>query len=243
MSRNRRIGTSATGLASFAETHGWTELRDWMNRGYAEIVARDHQYSEWLGVRESIKVTSVKPSGTVSLIAGVTPGVHWPVAGERYFRRVRYSKIDPIVNVLREAGYHVEDSVTDPESDVVVTFPTTGPTVRSEREVSVWEKVQLAALMQEWWADNMVSATFTFAPEEEQEIAAILRAMDGKMKSMSFLPMGEELGEGSYPQLPYEKVSEDQFDDLHTKITELDMESLYATDREADGERYCSNDS
>lgn len=242
MSRNRRIGTSATGLAMFAERNGWTMLREWMDQGYEEIVSRDRQYSEWLGVRESIKTTSVKPSGTVSLLAGVTPGVHWPVAGERYFRRVRYSKIDPIVEILQSAGYHIEPSEADPSADVVVTFPTTGPAVRSEREVSVWEKVNLAALMQKHWADNMVSATFTFTPEEEREIAAILRAMDGQMKSMSFLPMGEEMSAGAYPQMPYEKVSDDEFENLLANIKPLDMDALYSMEREAEGEKYCSND-
>ncbi len=242
MKRNHRIGTSVTGLTMFAEKHGWTTLREWLDDGYAEIQRRDQQYSEWLGVRESVKTTSVKPSGTVSLLAGVTPGVHWPVAGEQYFRRVRYSKIDPIVPLLEAAGYHVEASVADPEADVVVTFPTTGPKVRSEREVSVWEKVNLAGLLQRYWADNMVSATFTFAPHEEQEVGAILRAMDGQLKSMSFLPMGEELSAGAYEQMPYEKVSDDEFSQLLGKVTEMDMNALYASGREADGERFCSND-
>lgn len=239
MSRNRRIGASGTGLAMFAERNGWTMLRNWMDQGYEEVTSRDRQYSEWLGVRESIKTTSIKPSGTVSLLAGVTPGVHWPVAGERYFRRVRYSIMDPIVPVLQEAGYHVEPSEADPEADVVVTFPTIGPPVRSEREVSVWEKVNLAALAQKHWADNMVSATFTFTPDEEKEIPAILRAMDGQMKSMSFLPMGEA---PAYPQMPYEKVPDEDFDALLSGIKPLDMEALYATDREADGEKFCNND-
>ena len=242
MSRNRRIGNSATGLAMFAEDKGWAELRDWADKGYAEVGRRDRQYSEWLGVRESIKTTSVKPSGTVSLLAGVTPGVHWPVAGERYFRRVRYSKIDPVVAVLKDAGYHVEPSAADPDADVVATFPTTGPKVRSEREVSVWEKVQLAALMQKYWADNMVSATFTFSPEEEQEIGPILRAMDGQMKSMSFLPMGPEASAGAYPQMPYEKVPDSVFDAALAQVTRVDMDVLYASSREADGERFCAND-
>lgn len=242
MKRNHRIGTSVTGLTMFAEEHGWTTLRQWLDDGYAEIQRRDRQYSEWLGVRESVKTTSVKPSGTVSLLAGVTPGVHWPVAGEQYFRRVRYSKIDPIIPVLEAAGYHVEASVADPDADVVVTFPTTGPKVRSEREVSVWEKVNLAGLLQKYWADNMVSATFTFAPHEEREVGSILRAMDGQLKSMSFLPMGEELSAGAYPQMPYQKVTDEEFSTLQSNVVRLDMDSLYSSNREAEGERFCSND-
>ena len=125
---------------------------------------------------------------------------------------------------------------------VVVTFPTTGPKVRSEREVSVWEKVNLAAMMQRFWADNMVSATFTFAPSEKKEIGPILKAMDGQMKSMSFLPMGDEADTAIYQQMPYEKVPDDEFDELESKVTRVDMAALYASGREADGEKFCNTD-
>lgn len=242
MSRNRRIGTSMTGLAQFAERHGWPTLREWSDAGYNEISSRDRQYSEWLGVRESIKTTSIKPSGTVSLLAGVTPGVHWPVEGGQYLRTVRYSKIDPVVDVLRDAGYKVEPSVADPDTDVVVTFPTIGPDIRGEREVSVWEKVQLAALMQRWWADNMVSATFTFRPDERDQVGSVLRAMDGQMKSMSFLPLGEELEPGAYPQMPYERTDDEDFSERLNNVSRIDTDALYAMHREAEGEKFCSND-
>lgn len=242
MTRNRRIGTSMSGTATFAEERGWAELRKWCEAGYKEITDRDNQYSEWLGVRSSIKISTSKPAGTTSLLPGVTPGVHWPVASGQYFRRVRYSKNDSLVPVLRSAGYHVEPSVSDPEADVVVTFPTVGPEIRSERDVSVWEKVQLAALIQRYWSDNMVSATFSFKPEEEQEIESILRAMDGQMKVMSFLPLGEELSGGAFPQMPYEKVSDEEFSELLANIKPLDFDAIYASGREADGEKFCTTD-
>lgn len=242
MSRNHRVGTSMSGLAMFVEERGWGELREWCDAGYAELKRRDHQFSEWLGVRESIKISTVKPSGTVSLVSGVTPGVHWPVAGSKYFRRVRYRKDDVIVPVLQKAGYHIEPSASDPDVDVVATFPTTGPEVRGERDVSVWEKVSLAALMQRHWSDNMVSATFSFQPHEVSEVGPTIRSFAGQMKSMSFLPMGEELSTGVYPQMPYQKVSDEEFNSLQGKIKPLDMDSLYASNREAEGERFCSTD-
>jgi ribonucleoside-triphosphate reductase len=250
MQRNRRIGCSVTGQAMFAERHGWTTLRQWLDDGYEEVIRRDRQYSEWLGVRESIKTTSVKPSGTVSLLAGVTPGVHWPVASERYIRTMRFSKGDPVVPVFEAAGYTVEPSYSDPEADVVVSFPTIGPAVRDQRHVTVWEKVALAATAQAHWADNMVSATFSFQPHEEEQIAAVLRAFDGQLKTMSFLPLGpevepqnsDEAEEPRYRQLPYQVVSEEVFDEMLARVKPLDMDALYAQARAADGERGCSND-
>lgn len=242
MTRNRRIGCSVTGIAMFAERHGWADLRDWLDRGYAEVTSRDEQYSEWLGVRESIKTTSVKPSGTVSLLAGVTPGVHWPVSARDYVRTVRYSVSDPILGVLRSHGYHVEPSVSDPVADAVATFAVTGPEIRSEREVTVWEKVALAATLQEYWADNMVSATFTFQPHEVGQIAPILQSFDGQLKSMSFLPLGEEAEPGAYPQMPYQAVTEEEFAQVRSTAKHIDVESLYATGIDAVGDKYCDTD-
>ncbi|MFN9903219.1 MAG: hypothetical protein ACK55Z_31500, partial [bacterium] len=63
MQRNRRIGTSMSGVADFADNNGLPTLRDWMDQGYGVIREYDNIYSEWLGIRESIKMTTVKPSG------------------------------------------------------------------------------------------------------------------------------------------------------------------------------------
>lgn len=239
MQRNRRIGTSVSGSAQFAERYGWTELRTWLNDGYNAIQHRDNRYSEWLGVRESIKTTSVKPSGTVSLLAGVTPGVHWPVA-DTYIRRMRLSPGDPLVTVLTQAGYKVEPDVMDPINTVCVELPTRGPAVRTEREVSIWEKAYLAILHQRYWADNQVSVTLTFSPEEKDEIGPLLQATEGQLKSVSLLPLSEE---GAYAQMPYERISDDLYENLTADVSPMDWTSLYAGDSlDAEGEAFCNND-
>lgn len=237
MTRNRRIGCSASGIAQFVEDRGWTELRGWLDMGYGEISRRDRQYSEWLGVRESIKKTSIKPSGTVSLLAGVTPGVHWP-EHTTYIRRMRFSGADPMVKVFEEAGYWVEPDVKDPDG-VVVSFPTRGPQVRSTKEVTVWEKVALAAAVQRHWADNMVSATFTFQDHERDQIGPLLHAFDGQLKTMSFLPM---LDGGAYEQMPYEAITNDAFEVATAGVARMDYEPIYQNGAEAEGDRYCTND-
>ena len=88
--RNRRIGTSLSGIAQFIETNGLEELKTWCNEGYDTLKYYDDVYSEWFAVPKSIKITSVKPSGTVSLLAGVTPGMHYPESNY-YIRRIRLS--------------------------------------------------------------------------------------------------------------------------------------------------------
>lgn len=240
MQRNRRIGCSITGVAQFIEAQGWIELRKWMNNGYGVIEARDSKYSEWLGVRESIKKTSIKPSGTVSILAGVTPGVHLPTASGQYIRRIRYAVNDPVAAALIEAGYYCEPDVQEPDATLVFEFPTYGPNVRDERQVTMWEKAEMAVVAQRYWADNQVSVTVTFKPEEAEQIPALLQAKEGQLKSISFLPLGEK---PAFAQMPYEKVDDKQFDVRLSKVKPIDFKSLYAgAALEGEGEKFCNND-
>jgi len=78
MLRNRRIGCSVSGVAQFITKHGMEELRNWLEKGYDEIQRLDETYSDFFAIPKSIKTTSVKPSGTVSLLVGATPGMHYP---------------------------------------------------------------------------------------------------------------------------------------------------------------------
>jgi ribonucleoside-triphosphate reductase (thioredoxin) len=240
IARSRRIGVSVSGIAQFAEEYGWTELRRWMDAGYAEVRRWDRIYSDWLGVRESIRCTTVKPSGTVSLLHGATPGVHFPKERGFYIRTVREMKDSPFALVMERAGYPVEPSVSDPDSTVVISMPAEGPDVRSEAEVSIWEKANLAALAQRHWSDNAVSCTITFSGDEAKEIPAVLRALDGQLKSVSFLPMAEN----TYDQAPYQRVSRETWLAMRAKITPIDWDQLYGSPDlpEAEGESYCSTD-
>lgn len=240
MQRNRRIGCSVSGLAHFAEMNGWTDLREWLDNGYDYIQMLDTKYSEWLGCRQSIKTTSVKPSGTVSLLFGVTPGVHWPTA-DVYTRRMRLASNDPLLDALREAGYHTEPDVMDPVHSVVVELPTVGPEVRTEREVSMWEKTALAILAQRYWADNQVSVTVTFKEDEKNQIGALLRSIDGQLKSVSMLPL-LEVG-GAYKQMPYERISLEEWENQVQKVKRIDWVDYYKGNSfDAEGEKFCSND-
>lgn len=240
MQRNRRIGTSVSGVVQFIEgEYTMADLRLWLEEGYSVVQDWDEMYSEWLCIRPSIKTTSVKPSGTVSLLAGVTPGVHWPVH-RVYTRRMRMASHDPLVKACRDSGYHVEPDVKDPEGTSVVSFPVRGPKTRTEKEVSVWEKVALASLLQEVWADNQVSCTATFRKDEAGDIASVLRAYEGRLKSISFLPIYD--GDAVFPQMPYETISDSEYERAAGNVLGLDMDPVYAEGLDAVGEKYCTTD-
>ena len=210
MLRNRRIGCSVSGVADFLGQHNLDELRVWLDEGYQTVQHWDDIYSEWLCVPRSVKTTSVKPSGTVSLLAGATPGMHFPES-RIYIRRMRMSKNDPLCKPLREAGYAVVPAIGQEDTTVVVEMPIRLPeSVRVQSEVSMFEQLSLAAFLQRYWADNQVSCTITFDPESEgPHIAQMLQYFQYQLKGVSMFPKQDY---SKYPQLPYEAISEEVYE-------------------------------
>ena len=165
MLRNRRIGCSMSGIAQFIANRGVGELQSWMDEGYSHIQTLDEKFSDWMAIPRSIKTTSIKPSGTVSLLAGSTPGIHFPES-RFYIRRMRLGINSTLVPSLEKAGYKIEPAFGSEETTVVVEIPVdVGEGVRTLDKVSMWEQLSLAALAQRYWADNQVSCTVTFDPE------------------------------------------------------------------------------
>ena len=240
MQRNRRIGTSLTGIASFADTKGMPALREWMDEGYNKIRQYDHSYSEWLCVRESIRVTTVKPSGSVSLLSGATPGVHWGPGGPFYLRAVRFGNTDPMLHLFKAARYKIEADLVSANTSVVY-FPIASGHPRSEKDVSLFEKIGLAATAQKYWSDNGVSVTLSFNKEDESKfVAPALQMYEGQLKAVSFLPMGNEV----YPQQPYNEISKEEYESYVGKIAKIDWSAIYdgVDNLEAQGEMYCTTD-
>lgn len=231
--KNRRIGASISGVVQFIEKHGKKKLRNWLRVGYNYLQGLDKQYSRWLGVNESIRTTTVKPSGTTSLLWGQTPGAHFPVK-DTYLRRIRIQSSSPLVDMLREAGYHVEpDKYAD--NTMVVEIPIRGNGIPSESEVSIWDKAEVAAFMAENWSDNAVSITVTFLPEERGQIADVLRSYRNRLKTISFL----EIDTNAYEQMPYESITEEEYERLINSVDVIDYSDFHG-----DGhmEKFCTTD-
>jgi ribonucleoside-triphosphate reductase (thioredoxin) len=240
MQRNRRIGTSLTGIASFTDLNGMPTTREWMDEGYKKIRHYDKQYSEWLCVRESIRVTTVKPSGSVSLLSGASPGVHWSVGGEYFLRAIRFGNTDPMLHLFKAAGYKIEDDLVSANTSVVY-FPVSSGHPRSEKDVSLFEKIGLAATTQKYWSDNGVSVTLSFDKETEtKHIAPALHMYEGQLKAVSFLPMGNH----TYPQQPYTQITKEEYDVYVGKVAHINFDAIYDGIENLDsvGEMYCTTD-
>jgi ribonucleoside-triphosphate reductase (thioredoxin) len=235
--RNRRIGASVSGVAQFLAKYNLHTMNLWLDAGYQTIQEWDNIYSEWFCIPKSIKTTSVKPSGTVSLLAGATPGMHYPES-RFYIRRMRLSNISPLVQGLRDAGYHIEPAVGSESDTLVVEIPIdVGEGIRTVSQVSMWEQVALAANMQSWWADNQVSCTVTFNPVTEgHQIASALDYFQYQLKGISFLPKCEY---GAFPQMPYEEITEETFKIRCASLRQMSL----CGNQDSTGEKFCDGDS
>ncbi|NSC25218.1 fused protease/ribonucleoside-triphosphate reductase [Streptomyces albus subsp. chlorinus] len=242
MRRNRRIGCSMSGLAQFRDAMGAERVRTWLDQAYRGAKEVDASLSAWLGIPRSVKLTSVKPSGTVSLLAGVSPGVHFPEGapqGGTCIRRLRTPSSGPVAEALAAAGYRLEPDVMSPADSVVVELPVGGHPGRVASEVGVREQLALAVTAQRYWADNQVSVTLTVREEELAHLRQLLRRADLGLKAASFLPRRTA---GAYPQMPYEPLAHDRFLRLRERVGELDRRLLYGGAVEPEGERFCTSD-
>ena len=235
--RNRRIGISQSGIVENVNRIGPREHLNWCQAGYERIRELDLLYSEWLCIPNSKKLTTVKPSGTVSLLPGTTPGIHFPHS-EYYIRRIRVSKNADLWKKMEKAGYHVEPDQNQPDYTMVVSFPVHEPHFdRRKEDVSMWEQLEFAAQMQAYWADNSVSVTVTIKPEEKNDLARALSLYSSRLKSVSFLPL---VGH-SYEQAPYEEIDGAKFDQLSVGLRKPRLnEPLDEDDKVI--ERYCDGD-
>ena len=104
-------------------------------------------------------------------------------------RAIRFSTSDPMMALFKAAGYKIEKDVVSANTKVVY-FPVKSEHDRSEKDVSLFEKIGLAATTQKYWSDNGVSVTLSFDAEtEKQHVASALHMYEGQLKAVSFLPM------------------------------------------------------
>jgi ribonucleoside-triphosphate reductase len=239
--RNRRIGTSVSGIAQFIAQRSIHELQNWLEEGYDCIQRYDQLYSDWLAIPKSIKTTSVKPSGTVSLLAGATPGMHYPES-RYYLRRVRLSNSSELLAPLKAAGYTVEPVEDGDSATVVVEIPIdSGENVRVSSQVSMWEQLSLASFLQRYWADNQVSCTVTFDPKSEgNQLESALNYFQYQLKGISFLP---RISKGAYKQMPYEEISAEEYHSRMAALLPLHFSTAKTSATDATPDRFCDGDS
>lgn len=223
--QNRRIGCSLTGIVNFLQDKGIEELRKYTTNGYNYLKNIDKEISKEMKINESIKITCVKPSGTISLLVpGTCPGIHYPLS-KYYIRRVRVNiNHKKLLDSMISKGYKVEKSETEPYT-MVINFPIDIKSNRCISDVSMWEQLELCAKLSEWWADNQVSCTIMFDPRTEgQDIQYALDMYQYRLKGISFLPTFKHIKQienpkiQKYPQMPFEEITKSEYELLSKNV-------------------------
>lgn len=212
--KNARLGQSITGIVQATE-----EQLSWLSPAYEKLRDLDVAYSAEHGLPKSVRLTTVQPSGTLSLLPGVTPGIH-PAYARYYIRRVRFGAADALVDACRKRGYKVQwDIGLDGREDhtrYVVDFPCKSPdNAVLAAEMTAIQQLEWVKKMQTEWADNAVSVTVYYRKEELDDIKSWLeKNYDTGIKSVSFLLHADH----NFPLPPYEEITKEQYEKLSSKI-------------------------
>lgn len=222
ISRNHRIGVSISGIADFHDKFGFTDMTNIFKSLYKIVRSENKRLAIEAGVPESIRVTTVKPSGTISLIAGVSPGIHFP-AFSYAIRTIRISADSELVPLLKNAGVKCEPDFYSGPGTLVFSFPIYQGTTRSAQNVSIWEQAMLQVTLQREWADNGTSCTLCFNPETEGDVLEnVIAQITPLIKGLSCLPHTDE---GVYIQAPYQKITKEEYKELCREIKPIQWDT------------------
>jgi ribonucleoside-diphosphate reductase alpha chain len=237
--RNHRIGVGMSGLADWRDAVGRGRQCQELDRCYGIVQHTARRLSKFFGINLPIRTTTIKPDGTASLLAGVSPGMHWPWA-PYVLRRVRQTANSIAGEVMKRSGVPWEEDITD-SSTLVFEMPVAynGGNTRSQGEVSLEEQMTALGDYQRYWADNSVSATLYFKQREITDMPeTILKYLPG-IKAASFFPDGSE-GE-PYAQAPNTTISKEEYEKRMSSIQDMSWGNYKVGDGEFD--KFCDTES
>jgi ribonucleoside-triphosphate reductase len=215
----RLLGVSLTGIMDCNLTNGkgphgslpaiLTDLRN-------VAVSTNKEFAEKLGINQSVAVTCVKPSGTVSQLTDSASGIH-ARHNPYYIRTVRGDKKDPLTRMMVDIGFPVEDDVMNPSHTSVFSFPhkvDQGAVFRTD--MTAIEQLELWKTYQECWCEHKPSVTISVKENEWLVVGAWVYENFNYMSGVSFLPFSEH----TYKQAPYQDCSEQEYKMLLDKMPE-----------------------
>ena len=225
--KNMRMGIGVTGYLMSTK-----KQKSWLSKTYEYLREYDKKYSKKNGFPESVKLTTVKPSGTLSLLSGVTPGAH-PGFSQYFIRRIRMASNIPLVEVCKKNGYHVEYvknfDGTEDRGTVVASFPCKFPAHTTvAADVTAINQLETIKKLQKEWSDNSVSVTIYYRKEELEDIKEWLSENYNEgLKTVSFLLHSDH----GFDQAPYEEITREEYLKLSKNVkpivnVEVDEDSI-----------------
>jgi hypothetical protein len=216
--RMMRMGIGVTGVLQATK-----QQLSWLSSAYEYLRGLDAEYSAKMGWPTSVKLTTVKPSGTLSLLAGVTPGAHPSPAGPYYIRRVRMASNSPLIDLCRKNGYPIEPQRnfdgSEDKSTMVVSFPCkVAENVPIAATYSWKDQMDLVRWLQKNWSDNSVSCTIYYTKDELPAIKEYLAEhYRDEIKTVSFLLKSDH----GFDQAPYETITKEFYEEMASKCTPI----------------------
>jgi ribonucleoside-diphosphate reductase alpha chain len=219
----RLLGVSLTGIMDHPIlSHTSQEARDWLRQMKKAAIAANKQWSEKLGINQSVAITTVKPSGTVSQLVDSASGIH-PRYSEYYIRTVRADKKDPLALLMRAQGFPVEDCVMKPDSTDIFSFPVQGPShavFRNDR--TALEQLDHYLMLQTEWTEHNVSVTVYVKDHEWMGVGDWVYQNFDQLAGVSFLPHSDH----TYQQAPYTECTKAEYEALLARMPALDWSQL-----------------
>jgi ribonucleoside-diphosphate reductase alpha chain len=230
----RLLGVSFTGIydCPLMNDYNDPELPARLERLRQVAIDTNKEWSEKLGINQSVAITCVKPSGTVSQLVLSPSGIH-PGHDHYYVRRVRSDNKDPLTKHLIDAGVPYEPDVTKPHSTTVFSFPMKLPDSSITREhVSAIDHLELWLKYQRHWCEHKPSVTINVREEEWPRVGAWVYDHFDEMSGVSFLPHDG----GTYRQAPYETITKEEYEAAIINIpTTVDWDDLVEMDDNVEG--------
>jgi ribonucleoside-triphosphate reductase (thioredoxin) len=214
VNKNMRMGLGITGYLMATD-----EQKSWLAETYKKLREFDKQYSKAHSFPESIKLTTIKPSGTLSLLSGATSGAH-PGFSHYFIRRVRMASNIPLIEVCRKNGYYLEYERnfdgSENRNTVVVEFPCALPShAKVAKDMTAIDQLEVVKRLQSEWSDNAVSVTVYYRKEELENIKSWLKSnYNENLKTVSFLLHSEH----GFQQAPLEEITKERYEELSAKV-------------------------
>jgi ribonucleoside-diphosphate reductase alpha chain len=219
----RLLGVSLTGIMDhpvLSQTNPITS--EWLERMKHVAIETNKEWADKLEINQSVAITTVKPSGTVSQLVDSASGIH-PRYSEYYIRTVRADKKDPLAQLMRKQGFPVEDCAMKPDSTDIFSFPVQGPNhavFRNDR--TAIQQLEHYLIFQTFWSEHNVSITVYVKDNEWLGVGDWVYNHFDQLAGVSFLPHSDH----SYQQAPYTECTKEEYEQLLAKMPNHNWDEL-----------------
>ena len=223
------LGVSLTGIMDNTKMIAGNNLPKRLEVLKSRAVIMNEGWAANLGIKQSVAITCVKPSGTVSQLVDSASGIHTRHS-EYYIRTVRADKKDPIAQLMVDQGVYHEDDITKPEHTLVFYFPIKSPDKSLTRiDLSAIEHLEIWKMYQDHWCEHKPSATISVREAEWLKVGAWVWDNFDRISGVSFLPYADH----SYQQAPYQEITEDEYKEWMNKtVHEIDWDLITEYEKE-----------